>query len=82
MVGNASQDKVGWVVRVTTPEPLGGESSAPAIWDVAISDPDEAVKEVSERIRAIDESVEAVEQLSANTIKGYGLKRGQAKERL
>jgi hypothetical protein len=82
MTDKASEDQVGWVVRVISPEPLSGDASAPAIWDVAISDPNEAVREVSERIRAIDERVEAVEQLSAKTIIGFGLKRGQAKQRL
>ena len=70
------------MVRVTTPVPLTGDVPAPEIWDVAISDPSEAVKKVSERIRAIDERVEAVQKLSANTIEGFGLKPGQAKQRL
>jgi hypothetical protein len=72
----------GWVVRVTTPEPLVGDAPAPAIWDVATSDPDDAVKMVSERIRAIDERIEAVQALSAATIRDFGLDHGQAKERL
>jgi hypothetical protein len=72
----------GWVVRVTTSEPLSGYPPAPEIWDVAISDPDEAVREVSERIRRVAEHVEAVQELSAETIKGFGLERGQAKQRL
>jgi hypothetical protein len=82
MTDKASQDQVGWVVRVTTPERPSGDAAAPAIWDVAISDPNEAVRKVSERIRAINERVEAVDQLSANTIKGFGLKHDQAKQRL
>ena len=82
MTNNASQNQAGWVVRVTTPVPLTGDAPAPEIWDVAISDPSEAVKKVSEHIRAIDERVEAVQKLSANTIEGFGLKPGQAKQRL
>jgi hypothetical protein len=82
MTDKASRDHAGWVVRVTTPEPFSGDKVPPEIWDVAIPDRSEAVKEVSERIRAIDERVEAVEELSANRIKGFGLKRGQAKQRL
>ena len=69
-------------MRVTTPEPLNGDAPAPEIWDVAMPNPKEAVKKVSERIRAIDERVEAVEELSADTIRGFGLKHGQAKQRL
>jgi hypothetical protein len=82
MADKASQDQAGWVVRVTTPEILSGDAPAPAIWDVAIPDSNEAVNEVSERIRAIDERVEAVQELSAGTIRAFGLKRGQAKQRL
>ena len=82
MADRASRDQSGWVVRVTTPEPLSGDAPAPEIWDVAISDPNEAVQKVSERIRAIDERVEAIEELSAETIRGFGLKPGQAKQRL
>ena len=82
MTQNASQNLYGWVVRVTTPVPLRGDAPALEIWDVAISDPSEAVKEVAERIRAIDERVEAVQELSANCIKCFGLKPGQAKQRL
>ena len=78
----ASHDQSGWVVRVTTPEALSGDAPAPEIWDVAISDPSEAVKKVSECITAIDEMVEAVEELSATTVRGFGLKPGQAKQRL
>jgi hypothetical protein len=82
MAEKASQDQTGWVVRVTAPEFLSGDAPAPAIWDVAISDFNEAVNEVSQRIRAIDERVEAVQELSAATIRAFGLKRGQAKQRL
>ncbi len=82
MTDKASQDQAGWVVRVTAPEPLSGDLLAPEIWDVAISDATQAVNEVSERIRAIDERVEAVEELSSDAIRGFGLKRGQAKQRL
>jgi hypothetical protein len=82
MAEKASQDQAGWVVRVTTPEFLSGDAPAPAIWDVAIPDSNEAVDEVSERIRAIDEIVEAVQELSAGDIRAFGLKRGQAKQRL
>jgi hypothetical protein len=82
MIDKASQVQGGWVVRVVTPELLSGNASAPEIWDVAIPDPDEAVKVVSERIRAIDERVEAVEELSANAVRTFGLKHGQAKQRL
>jgi hypothetical protein len=82
MTDNASRTQAGWVVRVTTPVPLSGDPPAPEIWDVAISDPSEAVKKVSDRIMAIDERVEAVQELSANTIEGFGLKPGQAKQRL
>jgi hypothetical protein len=83
MTDKALQDQGGWVVRVTTPVQLSGHLPAPEIWDVAISDPSEAVQQViSERIGTIDERVEAVEALSANRIKGFGLKRGQAKQRL
>ena len=67
---------------MTTPEPLSGYAPSPEIWDVAIFDPNEAVREVSELIRRFDERVEAVQELSANTIKGFGLKRGQARQRL
>jgi hypothetical protein len=74
MTYRASQDDA--------PEPLSGDATAPAIWDVAIPDSNAAVKEVSERIRAIDERVEAVQELSANTIRAFGLKHGQAKQRL
>ena len=69
-------------MRVTTPEPFGGDAPAPAIWDVATSDPDDAVKRVSERIRAIDERIEAVQALSAAAMKVFGLNHGEAKERL
>jgi hypothetical protein len=72
----------GWVVQVTTTEPLSGYPPAPEIWDVAISDPNEAVREVSERIRRVEERVEVVQELSAETIKEFGLERGQAKQRL
>jgi len=81
MTDKALQDQAGWVVRVTRPVQLSGDAPAPEIWDVAISEPSEAVQEVSECIGAIDERVEAVEELSANRIKGFGLKRGQAKQR-
>jgi flagellar protein FliJ len=77
-----TQEPAGWVVRVITPETLSGDAPAPEIWDVAISDPNESVKEVSKRIRAINERVEAVEELSADAIKGFGLTLGQAKQRL
>ena len=82
MTNTTSQNQAGWVVRVTTPVPLSGDAPAPEIWDVAISDPSEAVKKVSEHIRAIDERVEEVQKLSANTIEGFGLKPSQAKQPL
>ena len=82
MSEQASQEQAGWVIRVTTPEPLSGVATEPEIWDVAISDPNKAVRAVSDRIRAIDERVQAVQELSADTLKGFGLKRGQAKQRL
>lgn len=82
MTDTAAHDQSGWVVRVTIPDPRTGDAPAPEIWDVAISDPNEAVQKVSERIRAIDERVEAVEELSVETIRGFGLKPGQAKQRL
>jgi len=82
MSEQASQEQAGWVVRVTTPELLSGDFAEPEIWDVAISDPYKAVRAVSDRIRAIHERVQAVQELSAVTLKGFGLKRGQAKQRL
>lgn len=72
----------GWVVRVTTTEPLSGYPPGPEIWDVAISDPAQAVREVSERIRRVEEHVEVVQELSAERIKAFGIERGQAKPRL
>jgi hypothetical protein len=82
MTDKASHDQAGWVVRVITPEPLSGGVPELQIWDVAVSDPNGAVRAVSERIRAIGERIEVVQELSAATVRGFGLKRGEAKERL
>jgi hypothetical protein len=82
MTNKASHEQTGWVVRVTSPDWRAGNAPAPEIWDVAMPDPNDAVRTVSECIRAIDERVEAVQTLSAATIRGFGLKVGQAKQRL
>jgi hypothetical protein len=81
-VDKAAHNQSGWVVRVTAPEQMGGGASEPEIWDVAMSDPDEAVKSVCEHIRVSGERAEAVQELSAARIRSFGLKRGQAKQRL
>ena len=81
-VDKAAHSQSGWVVRVTAPEQMGGGASEPEIWDVAMSDPDEAVKRVCEHIRVSGERAEAVQELSPASIRSFGLKRGQAKQRL
>lgn len=68
-------------MRVTA-EQMGRGASEPEIWDVAMSDPDEAVERVCEHIRVSGERAEAVQELSAGRIRSFGLKRGQAKQRL
>ena len=82
MADNASHSQSGWVVRVTAPEQMGGGAPEPEIWDVAMSDPDEAVKEVHKYIRASGERIEAVQELSAARVRSFGLTHGQAKQRL
>jgi hypothetical protein len=64
-----------WVVRLTAPEQMGGGASEPDIWDVAMSDPDEAVKRVCELIRVSGERAEAVQELSAASIRSFGLNK-------
>ena len=81
-VDKAAHSQSGWVVRVTAPEQMGRGASEPEIWDVAMSDPDEAVERVCEHIRVSGERAEAVQELSAGSIRSFGLKRGQAKQRL
>jgi hypothetical protein len=82
MTDYAPEEQAGWVVRVIAPERIGFDAPEFEIWDVAMSDPNDAVKTVSERIRAIHETVEAVQELAPATIRGFGLKRGDAKQRL
>ena len=81
-VDKAAHNQSGWVVRVTAPEQRGGGASEPEIWDVAMCDPDEAVKRVCEHFRVSGERAEAVQEPSAPSIRSFGLKRGQAKQRL
>ena len=61
-VDKAAHSQSGWVVRVTAPEQMGRGASEPEIWDVAMSDPDEAVKRVCEHIRVSGERAEAADR--------------------
>ena len=67
---------------MTAPEQMGRGASEPEIWDVAMSDPDDAVKRVCEHIRVSGERAEAIQELSAARIRSFGLEHGQAKQRL